>query len=486
MKTTDTTNNVPAAETVATAPDRPLKISKPGRAPVTHNACTVCLPLGVSLAFRGVENAVVVLHGSQGCATYIRRYLISHFKEPVDIASSSFTEASAVFGGAQNLKTAIDNVRLSYKPAIIAVGTTCLADTIGEDVSMIVREYLKEHAGEGDLPLFVPLPIPNSRGTHIDGLHQACRAAVEYLSLGPEDLAQAPVERPLADSRPPVGVFPGLVSPADIRYLKELVQDCGLRPVVLPDLSETMEGGLWDQYEPIPKGGTTPAEFAALRNALGTVEFSTTVRKDSSAAELLHERLGIPLLRAPLPVGISATDRFIGTLLDWSGNEISQKHQQERDRLIDAYADGHKYLSGLRVAVFGEEDLVLGLSGFLNEVGMEVVIAGTGGRTSKLAAEMQRLYGGSPEILLEDTDFEALRQVVAEAQPDILIGNSKGYSLSRALSIPLVRVGFPIHDRFGAARVQVCGYRGTQMLFDRVVNTVIEKRQAESIGYPYM
>ncbi|TVR89726.1 MAG: nitrogenase [Spirochaetaceae bacterium] len=472
--------------TTTSEPVRPLKISKPGRAPVTHNACTVCLPLGVSLAFRGVENAVVILHGSQGCATYIRRYLISHFKEPVDIASSSFTEASAVFGGAQNLKTAIDNVRTGYQPAIIAIGSTCLADTIGEDVSMIVRQYLKEHEGETDLPLFVPLPMPNSRGTHIDGLHQACRAAVEYLSLGPEDEAQAPVESVHEELKAPVGIFPGLVSPADIRYLKELVRDCGLRPVVLPDLSETMEGGLWDRYEPIPKGGTTPTEFAALREALGTVEFSTTVRKDCSAAELLQDRLGTPLLRMPLPVGIAATDLFIGTLTAWSGTEIDHAHQRERDRLIDAYADGHKYLSGLRVAVFGEEDLVLGLSGFLKEVGMEVVIAGTGGRTSQLAAEMQRLYGAGPEILLEDTDFEALREVVAEAQPDMLIGNSKGYSLSRALSIPLVRVGFPIHDRFGAARVQVCGYRGTQMLFDRIVNTVIEERQAESIGYPYM
>ncbi len=309
-------------ETTTAEPIRPLKINKPGRAPVTHNACTVCLPLGVSLAFRGVENAVVILHGSQGCATYIRRYLISHFKEPVDIASSSFTEATAVFGGAQNLKTAIDNVRIGYHPAIIAIGTTCLADTIGEDVSMIVRQYLKEHEGEIDLPLFVPLPMPNSRGTHIDGLHQACRAAVEYLSLGPEDEAQAPAEPAPEGLKAPVGIFPGLVSPADIRYLKELVHDCGLRPVVVPDLSETMEGGLWDQYEPIPKGGTAPSEFAALREALGTVEFSTTVRKDSSAAELLQDRLGIPLLRVPLPVGIAATDRFIGTLMNGVGTRL--------------------------------------------------------------------------------------------------------------------------------------------------------------------
>ena len=59
------------------------------------NPCKVCAPLGASLAFKGVEGAVPLLHGSQGCATYIRRYLISHFREPVDIASSSFDEMAA-------------------------------------------------------------------------------------------------------------------------------------------------------------------------------------------------------------------------------------------------------------------------------------------------------------------------------------------------------------------------------------------------------
>jgi len=29
---------------------------------------------------------------------YIRRYLISHFREPVDIASTNFSEDAAVFG----------------------------------------------------------------------------------------------------------------------------------------------------------------------------------------------------------------------------------------------------------------------------------------------------------------------------------------------------------------------------------------------------
>jgi nitrogenase molybdenum-iron protein NifN len=51
----------------------------------------------------------------------------------------------------------------------------------------------------------------------------------------------------------------------------------------------------------------------------------------------------------------------------------------------------------------------------------------------------------------------------------------------------LVRIGFPIHDRIGGARLLHIGYRGAQVLFDRVTNALIEARQDESeVGYSYM
>ena len=65
----------------------------------TRNACKLCAPLGASIVFRGIESCVPLIHGSQGCSTYIRRYVISHFREPIDIASSNFSESSAIFGG---------------------------------------------------------------------------------------------------------------------------------------------------------------------------------------------------------------------------------------------------------------------------------------------------------------------------------------------------------------------------------------------------
>ena len=82
----------------------------------TRNACKLCTPLGACLVFRGVEGCIPFLHGSQGCSTYIRRYLISHFREPMDIASSNFHEESAIFGGSSNFQQGALNVMRQYQP----------------------------------------------------------------------------------------------------------------------------------------------------------------------------------------------------------------------------------------------------------------------------------------------------------------------------------------------------------------------------------
>ena len=109
---------------------------KTREAPVSvTNACKLCSPLGAVLAFKGIEGAVCILHGSQGCATYIRRYMISHYKEPLDVASSSFSEDAAVFGGAASLMQGLDNLIKQYRPAVIGIATTCLSETIGDDVA---------------------------------------------------------------------------------------------------------------------------------------------------------------------------------------------------------------------------------------------------------------------------------------------------------------------------------------------------------------
>ncbi|HOG97895.1 MAG TPA: nitrogenase component 1, partial [Methanothrix soehngenii] len=100
----------------------------------TINPCNMCMPMGSVLAFRGVEGCMPLFHGSQGCATYMRLYLAHHFREPVDIASSALSEKGTVYGGSANLKMGLKNLIIGYSPKAIGVATTCLAETIGDDI----------------------------------------------------------------------------------------------------------------------------------------------------------------------------------------------------------------------------------------------------------------------------------------------------------------------------------------------------------------
>ena len=443
----------------------------------TQNACKLCNPLGACLAFRGIENCVPFLHGSQGCATYIRRYLISHYKEPIDIASSNFHEESAVFGGSHNLKIGLKNVSDQYKPDVIGVATTCLSETIGDDVPMILREYKKEFKNGSPMPIMIHASTPSYQGSHIDGFHAAVHASVKALA---EKMPQQRL----------INLFPNMVSPADMRYLKEILEDFGVPYMMLPDYSQTMDGGPWGEYHRIPPGGTPASAIATAASATASIEFGSTIEASKSAAGYLDMMFGVPAWHLPLPIGIKGSDKFFSLLETLTGENRAEKYEDERRRLVDAYADGHKYVFDKRVIIYGEEDLVIGMTAFLREIGMVPVLCASGGKSGVLKKRIEELVPDVDELgikVREGVDFVDIEDEAKILQPDFLIGNSKGYTMSRKNSIPLLRLGFPIHDRFGGQRMHHLGYRGTQELFDRIVNTVIEQRQnASSIGYTYM
>ncbi|NTW69462.1 MAG: nitrogenase [Chlorobiaceae bacterium] len=443
----------------------------------TQNACKLCNPLGACLAFRGIENCVPFLHGSQGCATYIRRYLISHYKEPIDIASSNFHEESAVFGGSHNLQVGLKNVTEQYKPEVIGIATTCLSETIGDDVPMILREYTKTYKNGSPMPIMIHASTPSYQGSHIDGFHAAVRATVERLAEKGE-------------RQNLVNMFPNMVSPADLRYLKEIFTDFRLPCMLLPDYSQTMDGGPWGEYHRIPPGGTPASAIANAGKATASIEFTSTLAASKSAAGYLEESFGVPRHQLSLPIGIKESDKFFDLLETLTEQSRPEKYEDERRRLIDAYADGHKYVFEKKVIIYGEEDLVVAMTSFLREIGMVPVLCASGGKSGQLK---QRLLELIPDLeeqgikVREGVDFMDIEDEAKVLKPDFLIGNSKGYTMSRKNNIPLLRIGFPIHDRFGGQRAHHIGYRGTQELFDRIVNTVIEQRQnASSIGYTYM
>jgi nitrogenase molybdenum-iron protein NifN len=443
----------------------------------TTNACKLCTPMGACLAFRGIEGAVPFLHGSQGCATYMRRYIISHFNEPMDIASSSLGEKNAVFGGSNNLKLGLKNVIEKYRPQLVGIGTTCLTETIGDDVPMIIREFRHEAADTTLLPELVTVSTPSYAGTHMEGFHAAVRAVVAAVAEEgePEEI---------------LALLPGFVSPVDLRYLKEILADFGLEAVILPDFSETLDGPALREYELVPRGGTPLAGIRRLGRAQAAIEMGRTLDQEASAASFLNERFGVRLLSLGLPIGLRETDRFCEALAELSGRKLPVRHAAERGRLIDSWVDGHKYVSGKKAVVYGEEDLVVGLTALLAEVGIQPVLCASGGKSGRLAAALEKVTGDLlPEqpLICENADFHEIFGQAEALAPDFLLGHSKGYSLARKIGIPLIRTGFPIHDRLGGQRILHFGYRGAQQLFDRITNALIAKKQDDSpVGYSYM
>ena len=445
----------------------------------TRNACKVCTPLGASLAFKGVEGCMPLIHGSQGCATYIRRYLISHYKEPMDIASTNFTEHSAVYGGKQNLYTALDNIINQYNPSVIGIASTCLSETIGDDLQQLIAGYKKSRGTE--VPDLIFASTPSYQGTHMNGFHEAVLSIAKHYAS-----PQTAIEQ--------VNLFPGFVSPGDLRLLKELMDDYQMPYVMLPDYSDTLDGVHTKAYTKVPEGGTPVAALKTIGGSKASIEMGYITNQQSvhkepeTAARHLERVYSIPRYSVGIPIGIKETDRLFDALGCLSGKPMPEKYARQRGRLVDAYVDGHKYVFGKRAIVYGEEDFVLGMVSFLEEIGIETVLCASGAQSGLLEKKiMEHVCPCKPIAVRDSFDFEEIAEYAKELAPDIIIGNSKGYYIARELSIPIVRVGFPIHDRLGGQRQQHILYEGTHQLFDQVANALIQYKQDSSpVGYKYM
>lgn len=233
----------------------------------------------------------------------MRRYIISHFREPMDIASSSLGEKHAIHGGGPNLKKGLLTVMEKYGASLVGVATTCLTETIGDDVSGLIKEFKRDFAN----------CLPGRRG-------QRVHAQLRRLAHGRLSRRRAGPGRPAASNAEPtdaVNVFPGFVSPADIRHLKDIFERFGLGATILPDYSETLDGPALEDYEKISSGGTPLAAIKRMGAAPASIEFCATLpdpEKPESAGSLLRERFGVPLYRMGLPIGLRATDELFAAL----------------------------------------------------------------------------------------------------------------------------------------------------------------------------
>ncbi len=440
------------------------------------NPCKMCMPMGAVSALCGIRSCAIILHGSQGCATYIRRHMATHYNEPVDVASSSLTEQGTVFGGAENLISGIENLIALYDPEIIGVTTTCLAETIGEDVPAILEQFRERHPESG--VKLIHVASAGYSGTQYEGFFRSLRAVVEQTEMR-------------SGKNACVNLVTPMISPADTRFLKGLMREMGLECILLPDLSETLDGGHDPGYSRLKQGGTSLEDVSRMAGAQLTIELSQFVSESDSPAQYLNETYGTPMVRLPLPAGLRDTDALLETLVS-CGGRYTEKLKEARARYVDAMIDSHKYNAEGRIVLFGEPDFVYSTARLCCENGAVPVVVATGSVCRELGPMLREELDGcaricfvEPPAVLDDCDFKTLERHAAEHGANLMVGSGDGRRVAEHLGLDLIRCAFPIHDRVGGQRVRTLGFEGSLNLLDRITNSLLAHKEGTFRGDVY-
>lgn len=440
------------------------------------NPCKMCMPMGAMNAFYGIKKCMSILHGSQGCSTYIRRHMATHYNEPVDIASSSLTEEGTVYGGEKSLLKGLENIIRVYQPEVIGVATTCLAETIGEDLNRIIDLYYENHPEHSNIQI-IPVHSAGYGGTQYEGFIEALYGIVKAVATDEE-------------KHDAVNIVTSMLSPEDTRYLKNLLELIGLPYILLPDLSDNLDGGFNKDYDKLPNGGTSIEDIKRMGGARVTIELGVLTESSHSPAKYLKEQFGVPVIRLNLPIGIRDNDILIQTLLQLTGEQnldptcFPSPLREERSRYLDAMVDSHKHNGEGRAVIFGEPAFVYSTVRLCVENGIMPMVVATGSKSGILKELVEKEIKVLSEInfitdyeILNDVDFETIEILIKEKDVNLMIGNSDGRRIEERLQIPLVRRGFPIHDRVGGQRLKMFGYCGSLDYLDDMTNTVLSIKE---------
>ncbi len=416
--------------------------------PLAVNPLKVSQPVGASLAFLGLRNAIPMLHGSQGCTAFGKVFFVRHFREPIPLQTTAMDHVSTVMNPDWNVIEGLKVICEKSRPDIIGLPTTGLSETQGTDIRRLVRQFREQHP-QFERTAVVPVNTPDYTGCLESGFALALEAIIDVL---------VPATNHAGRRHKQVNVLAGsMLTPGDTEAVKEWIEAFGLRPVVLPDIGDSLDGHLIDQETtPLTLGGTPRAEIDAMGESLATFVIGRSLGK---AADLLKARTGVPDFRFDHLMGLDACDAFTLALAEVSGQPVPARVDRHRAQLQDAMVDTHVLTGFYRVALAADPDLLAGFSQFLAGVGARVVAAVAPARAEVLAeAACDQVRIG---------DLEDLERVARAEDAQLVIANSHAAPTAERLGVPLLRASFPQYDWVGGYARTWIGYRGArQALFD--------------------
>ena len=396
-----------------------------------------CVYSGARVVLNPITDALHLVHGPVGCASYTWDIRGSCTSGPTLYKSSFSTdmkEIDVVFGGEKKLSVAIRELAEKYKPPAIFVYSTCIVGVIGDDLSAVCKSAQQEL----NIPV-IPVQSEGFRGNKRDGYKAACNALFQLIGTK-EHSTHNPHTINLLGEYNVAG---------DLWNIRPYFEEMGI------EIIASLTGD--SRVEDIQK---------AHCSKLNLVQCSGSM---TYLAKTLKEKYGIPYQRISffgsedMASALRTTAEFFNDpAMMRKAQEIIQRETARTAGQIEYY---RKRLSGRRAAIYmGGAAKAVSLVKAFSELGMDVVIIGT--QTGKRDDYEQISYlVRDGTVIIDDANPLELRELLIRQKADLLVSGVKERYLAYKLGIPFCDFN---HDRI----ITFEGFDG-MVNFAREIDTTI-------------
>ncbi|MFQ5872518.1 MAG: nitrogenase component 1 [Dehalococcoidia bacterium] len=403
-----------------------------------------------------IKGVIPILHGFIGCNTLLRFPLKCMEREPV-VFSTGMDEGDAVFGGESKLRESILKLDAIYHPQIIFLFSSCISDTIGDDMRGIARWAENQVSAK-----VIYVETGGYKCPDWEGFSLTLLALMQNLDDSPPREAEGAGKRVNL-----MGLDPwDFHGEGNREEMGRLLERAGLEVVAFLPGSKHLD------------------DFKRARNANLNVVISPP--QGMATAKWMEEAYRIPYIEAGMPIGFDGTREWLSKICSALAVPLtSEVEEEEKEAELKIYTDHivtYEVLYEVMAGVFGDAQMVISLVRFLaRELGITTLVAGV---FEAWPSELEALEQTIKELNL-DTEVlvnpdvkeieEAMRArplglIFGSALEEIVAEKVYGYQMST------VRLAFPIFDEVNFLKIPYVGYRGAINLVEKAYNLSLKNR----------
>lgn len=404
---------------------------------VSQRACVYC---GARVVLNPVVDAVHLVHGPIGCASYtwdIRGSLSSSQEHYRNSFSTDLRENDVIFGGEKKLSAAIDEIVSAKEPSAVFVYSTCVVGIIGDDVAAICNQAQERHG----IPV-LPVNSTGFAGNKKDGYKAACNTLLKVMET-------QKVLKPVDAGRPKINFLGDFNLAAEGWIIKGYLEEMGIEVVTCL---------------------TGDATINSIQNSIhADLNIVQCAGSMTYLAKQMQEKFGIPFISVRF-LGLKDTMRSLQNIIQLVGNyEMQLRYQNLVDRYYEPIMKEleiyRAQLQGKKVALYvGGGFKATSLIEQFRDLGIETVLVGTQ-TGSKEEYDNFKAITRQGTVILDDTNPSELEYFIRETQADILVGGVKERPLSYKLGVAFVDHN---HER----KHPLVGFEGVLNLAKEINETV--------------